>query len=79
MSPALNRSTPLQHFERGNTVEIRNGIMFNFYLGLLHISNSCKCTGVNEEALQLHAVYIFYHNLNLIDSFSMSENTPQPE
>ena len=37
MSPALNGSTALQHFERGNAVEIHNGIMFNFYPGLPHM------------------------------------------
>ena len=31
MSPGLNRISVLQRFKRGNTVEIRNGIMFNFY------------------------------------------------
>ena len=33
MSPTLNGSTALQHFEHRNTVEIRNGLMFNFYPG----------------------------------------------
>ena len=37
MSPALNGSTALQHFERGDMVEIRNGIMFDFYPGLPHV------------------------------------------
>jgi len=37
MSPILNRSSALQHFERSNAVEIRNGRMFDFYLGLPHI------------------------------------------
>ena len=37
MSPTLNGSTVLQRFERGNAVEIRNGIMFDFYLGLPHM------------------------------------------
>ena len=31
MSPALNGSTELQRFERSNAVEIRNGIMLDFY------------------------------------------------
>ena len=34
MSPVLNGSIALQRFKRGNTVEIHNGIMFDFYLGL---------------------------------------------
>jgi len=37
MSPALNRSSVLQPFERSNVVEIRNGIMFDFYLRLPHV------------------------------------------
>jgi len=38
VSPTRNGSTALQRFERGNAIAIRNGIMFDFYLGLLHIS-----------------------------------------
>ena len=34
MSSILNGSSALQHFVRGNVVEICNGIMFDFYLGL---------------------------------------------
>ena len=37
MSPARNGSTALQRFERGNALEIRNGIMFDFYPGLPHM------------------------------------------
>ena len=37
MSPALNGSTALQRFERGNTVKICNGIMFDFYPGRPHL------------------------------------------
>ena len=40
MSPALNGNSALLRFERSNTVEIRNGIMFDFYPGLPHIPNS---------------------------------------
>ena len=32
----LNGSTALQCLERNNAVEIRNGIMFDFYPGLPH-------------------------------------------
>ena len=38
MSPALNRSTALLCFERANTVEIHNRIMFDFYPGLPQIA-----------------------------------------
>ena len=34
MSPALNESSTLEHFEHSNASEIRNGIMFDFYPGL---------------------------------------------
>ena len=37
MSPTLY-SSALQHFERGNAIEICNGIMFDFYPGLPHIT-----------------------------------------
>ena len=37
VSPAFNGSTALQCFECGNGVEIRNGIMFDFYPGLPHM------------------------------------------
>ena len=36
MSPALNGSSVLQHFERSNAIEIHNGIMFDFHPGLPH-------------------------------------------
>ena len=36
MSPALDRSTVIKCFERGNAVKIRNGIMFDFYPELPH-------------------------------------------
>ena len=37
MSPTLNGSSTLEHFKRSNASEIRNGIMFDFYLGLPHM------------------------------------------
>ena len=39
MSSTLNESSVLQHFERGNTVKIHNGIIFDFYPGLPHMYN----------------------------------------
>ena len=47
MSPDLNRNTALQHFKRGNAVEICNGIMFDFNPGLPHI---LKCEVKNMMA-----------------------------
>ena len=47
ISPTLNRSSALQHFERSNVVEICNGMMFDFYTGLPHMqkrsSNYSTC------------------------------------
>ena len=40
LSPALSRSSALEHFERSNVSEIRNGILFDFYLGLPHMLNT---------------------------------------
>ena len=37
MSHALNGNFVLQHFKHGNAVELRNGIMFDLYLGLPHM------------------------------------------
>ena len=40
MSPAFNGSYALERFERSKAIEIRNGIMFDFYPGLPHIYNN---------------------------------------
>ena len=37
MSHALNRSSAIRRFEGSNAIEIRDGITFNFYMGLPHI------------------------------------------
>ena len=37
MSPTLNGSSALQHFERSNAIEIGNGVMFDFDPGLPQI------------------------------------------
>ena len=37
MSPALNGSSAIQCFERGDAIEICDGITFDFYTGLSHI------------------------------------------
>ena len=43
MGPTPNRSSALQRFECVNALEIRNGIMFNFYPGLPHIYTIRSC------------------------------------
>ena len=37
MSPALNRSSAMQHFKGSNAIEICDGITFDFYTGLPHM------------------------------------------
>ena len=37
LSPTLNRSSEIRRFERSDAIEIRNGIIFDFYTGLTHI------------------------------------------
>ena len=37
MSPALNGSSEIRRFEHAYAIEIRDGIMFVFYLGLPHV------------------------------------------
>ena len=60
MSPALNGSTALPHFECGNTVEMCNGMMFGFYPGLPHIlSDFQKFLGNYTHAQALEPGSIF--------------------
>ena len=34
ITPALNESSAIRHFEHSDAIEIRNGIIFHFYTGL---------------------------------------------
>ena len=52
MSLALHTSSSLERFERGNAIEIRNRIMFDFYPGLPHIYS---------ELLHEWAWYKYFH------------------
>ena len=58
MSLALNGSSALERFERGNAMEICNGIMFDFLPG----------TATHTDSLTTHAV----RDLRLDSSFSFS-------
>ena len=40
LSPALNGSSEIRHFECSDAIEIRNGIIFDFYTGLTHMRQS---------------------------------------
>ena len=59
MSPALNGSSAIQCFEGSDTIEIRDGITFDFYMGLPHIyiAEPSHATGRN---LQIYSV-IYFH------------------
>ena len=37
LNPALNGSSEMRHFERSDAIEICNGIISDFYTGLIHI------------------------------------------
>ena len=43
-SPTLNGSSAIQCFERSDVIEIRDGILFNFYTGLSHNYINCTST-----------------------------------
>ena len=40
MSPALNGSSVIRHFEHSDVIEMCDGITFDFYMGLPHIRNT---------------------------------------
>ena len=46
MSPALNGSSAIRRFKHSDVLEIRNGIIFDFYMGLPHIDFWC---GINQS------------------------------
>ena len=46
-SPTLNKSSAIWCFERGDVIEIHNGITFDFYTGLPHM------LGVPSNTLRL--------------------------
>ena len=37
MSPALNGSSVIRHFEHSDAIEMHDGIIFDFYTGLPHM------------------------------------------
>ena len=52
MSPTLNGSSAIQHFKDSDVIEIRDGITFDFYMGLPHMMYcqfiSCKMPSEND-------------------------------
>ena len=61
MSPTLSGSSALEHFERGNAIEIRN-IMFDFYPGLphLHLVLILKRFWLHMNSSYKYSVCLFY-------------------
>ena len=72
MSPTLNGSTVLQHFERGNEVEICNRIIFDFYPGLPHIEVDSL-----SKVLPLSFIYCLGFGLLQVDT-DVIQNVPGP-
>ena len=46
MSPTLNRSSVIRHFERSDAIEICDRITFDFYTGLPHLVDLIISTGL---------------------------------
>ena len=55
LSPALNGSSEIRHFERSGAIEIRDGIIFDFYTGLPHVLELKK---EYKLAVSFHSVYV---------------------
>ena len=68
MSPAFNGSSALERFKRSNAIEIRNGITFDFYLRLPHVSSMCEPQALRTSAL-LHEIVILYKYAYAISSY----------
>ena len=75
MSPTLNGSFALQCFKRGNTVRLRNGIMFVFYPGLPHM---LCCLGILLWGLiKYHSHCSIWHDnvFNTLPRWSTARST----
>ena len=57
MSPTLNKSSALQRFECGNAIEIRNEIMFDYYLRLPHMYYANVIEGHKTITCSSHHIY----------------------
>ena len=49
MSPTLNRSSVIRHFERSNAIKTCDGIIFDFYMGLPYMENRLNLRGSVEK------------------------------
>ena len=70
MSPALNRSYMLERFERGNAMEIRNGIMFDFYPRLPHM----EITDLFAKSAETSFIQLRNKHVSLVPRLSWNPN-----
>ena len=71
MSPVLNGSSAIRHFECGDAIEIRDGITLDFYTGLPHIFMSApKLIGIPKCAQQIR-IYVPCKNRALIQTLTL--------
>ena len=54
MSPALNGSSAIRRFEGSDAIEIRDGITFDFYMGLPHV----HCTLMGNTELKIPSLLL---------------------
>ena len=67
MSPTLSGNLALQHVKLGDALEIRNGTIFDFYLGLPHIEKGWWLPGGCDSVVRALAAHargpgLHYHN-----------------
>ena len=87
MSPALNGSSVIQHFEGSDAIEIRNGITFDFYTGLPHIiPQVLQCTVCSTNVMKskkVNTIFLTFDLLSLSSRAAMCEcdqlSDPHPQ
>ena len=57
LSSALNGSSEISRFKRRVVMEIRNGIIFDFYTGLTHVLVLCHYSGNDNNHADPRSVY----------------------
>ena len=67
MSPALNGSSVVRHFERSDATEIRDGIIFDFYTGVTYCITVIKVHIAIIAELPLRAELIRDTHIQLHD------------
>ena len=72
-SPALNRSSAIRCFERGNVIEIRDRIIFDFYTCISQIPGT-----MHEKPLHIYNVMYVSTNNTRINKHTHHTLTPHP-